>query len=461
MKRRIALGVVVAGFCACGQPAPPPAGQILLYVDTDAVLPGPVSGAPSVPLFDRLRVDVVAPGADAGAVQTNEFELTSDRLATMSASVGIRTPVGAGGYAARLRIFRSAFASASGDPDPDSTIDVTVALPAVAAEGVTEVTAVLHTDDVGVPVGTDAPIDPVAGRPSASLVGTWPGAAPVGCSGKGGPGEVCIPGGAFWLGTTDVEIPHDNAAYALRPRLVTLSPFWLGDREVRVDALRATGQQPHAWTGSSAGTAWDDWCTFTAAPGPNESRPVNCVGWSDARAHCNSLGADLPTEAQLEYAAGGLTNHRFVWGEENPQCGDAIWGGGGAGFYGYFSFICAPDAPSAAPLPVEAGKRARDQLVLPGGGVVYDLAANLVEWAVDRWNGPDEPCWRQPGVYQNPACNQKSPSLGDVRAVRAGSWIDSGEYLLATNRDAGDSSSPTDPSVGPALGFRCARADTP
>jgi sulfatase modifying factor 1 len=461
MRRRVVLAVAVASLSACGQAATPPAGQILLYVDTDAVLPGGSDAATPEPLFDRLRVDVVPPGAGAAAIQTNEFELTTDRVAARDASVGIRAPVGASGFTARLRLFRSAFASASGEPDGDSAIDVTVALPVVAAEGVIEVTATLHTDDVGTQLGQDTPVAPAAGRPSTSMVGTWPGAARVTCSGTARPGEACIPGGAFWLGTTSVEIPHDGGAYALRPRLVTLSPFWLADREVRVDALRASGGSPHPWTGSTTGAAWDDWCTFTPSPGPNDARPANCVAWSDARAHCRSIGADLPSEAQLEYVAGGLANHRFVWGEENPGCGDAVWGGGGQGFYGYFSTICGPASPTQAPLSVEAGKRGRDALALPGGAVVYDLAANLIEWALDSWNAPDEPCWSQPGVYRDPMCNRNSPSLGPSHVVRGGSWIDSGDYLLATNRDSADSSSPTDPSVGPALGFRCARADAP
>jgi sulfatase modifying factor 1 len=466
--RAVALlaGVALAGGACAQGPAAVHAPQVLLYVDTDAPLPGGPAGSPPA-LFDRVRIDLLPPGQDTPSCSgcTNEFELTTDDLSSLDASVGLAPAVGVSGYRARVRLFVTAFASVAGEPDPDSTIDTTVALPPTAEDDVTSVTVMLATDAVGSPVGTpDTPVAATAGAPTSSAVGTWAGAAAVPCANQGIPGEVCIPGGAFWLGTTVAELPHSVTAQALHPRLVTLSPFWLDDREVTVAAYRkfSTGR-PDPWTGSKAGASWQDWCTFTVAPGPMEDHPLNCIRWTDARAYCSSIGADLPTEAQLEYVSGALQDQRFVWGEEDPACGDAVYGGGGGTMYwSFYATVCSPAAPTQAPLPVGASGHGRDRLALSDGSVVYDLAGNVAEWSRDWWNAPDETCWATPGVYTDPWCHTDSPSQGTLRTVRGGGWLDSGDLLLATSR-YGEGGLALGSAVAegeePALGFRCARAD--
>ena len=159
-------------------------GQVLLYVDTDAPVPS-LSGAATAPppLFDRLRLDVYAPG---GATPcdgcTNDFALDFQTLQARRASLGIVPPLGVPGYVARVRMYNEALADSSGEPDPDSTVDFTVALPTVTGDAVFEGTVLLPTDQVGQPVGSlDGPVPTTAGPPTASLVGTWPGAQRVDC----------------------------------------------------------------------------------------------------------------------------------------------------------------------------------------------------------------------------------------------------------------------------------------
>src|SRR5262249_21734949 len=156
------------------------------------------------------------------------------------------------------------------------------------------------TDSVGVPVGSlDAPIDPQEGLPGPSQVGTWPGAEVIPCSGTPGEGQVCIPGGAFWMGNAKV-IGEGVGDGADRLRLVVMPPFFLDAAEVTLARVRAAGAMPdYAWSGGSMGTAWQDYCTFTATG--NDDTPVNCTSWPHARAFCQGLGGDLPTEAQFEY----------------------------------------------------------------------------------------------------------------------------------------------------------------
>jgi formylglycine-generating enzyme required for sulfatase activity len=425
-------------------------GQIVLYVDTDAPVPSP-GGPPA--LFDRVRIEVFEPGASepCGAC-VNTFDLDADLLRQKKASIGVAPRENTDGYRARVRLYLRTLTTGDGDPDPTATIDVTVRLPPIAAEGKVELTVPLHVDDVGVPVGSpETPVAPIAGAPAASEVGAWSGAQRVPCAGDPKPDEACVPGGAFWIGTEDTVIDALPGQDALGPHLVVMSPFFLDKTEVTVAAARAAGGAPQPWTGSSAGNDVLDYCTFTRAPGPHENFPANCLSWAEARKICKARGKDLPTEAQYEYAASGLAGHRYVWGEDAPECADAVWGRSG---YGAFAAIapCRPDTPPGGPTDVGSG--ARDRLELPTG-VILDLAGNVSEWALDDWNRHDGKCWASPGLYSDPLCRGSSPD-GLAHPVRGGEWLVTAGQITRSER------------VGailllltPETGFRCARAGGP
>jgi hypothetical protein len=108
----LALSVVVASAGGCAQDVPPPAGQALVYIDTDA--------PPA--LFDRLRLEVFPPGAEeACAGCTREFGVDASTFSVANASIGVVPRPGTHGYRVRARLFRSAGTSA-GEPRPGSTI---------------------------------------------------------------------------------------------------------------------------------------------------------------------------------------------------------------------------------------------------------------------------------------------------------------------------------------------------
>jgi formylglycine-generating enzyme required for sulfatase activity len=418
-----------------------PTGQVLLYVDTDAPVPpapGTMRGANDPPpLFDTLLVEVLEPGqSDPCAACSRVFALDVERLRARHASMGIPTKAGTAGYRARVTIFRAANTQGGVAPDgsPEgpvarAALQATVRLPSVTTEGVLEATVVLSVDALGSPAGTvDDPIDATAGPPAASRVGTWAGAQLVDCSDAvaAKPNEVCIHGGAFWMGNV-LAIGTGGGNGNDLPRLVVVSPYLLGRSEVTVAEVRGSAQAAsiQAWSGASAGDNAFDYCTFTSgksAADPTDAHaklPVNCITWDQARTLCRARGADLPTEAQLEYASGGLEGRLYVWGSDTPACGDASFGRTG---YGALSILQAPCKPSMPPGgPQQPGSGALDHLDV-AGGKVFDLAGNVGEWTLDVWSRQTEACWSSPGLYLDPVCRTASKIDPAAHTVRGGAW---------------------------------------
>jgi formylglycine-generating enzyme required for sulfatase activity len=425
------LLLVAATACGSSQDAPllPPLGQLVVYFDTDAPLPaapGSSLGAGDpLPLFDTLRVDVYLPGASDP--QTREFAVDVDLLRASKASVGIAAPPGASGTMVRARLFHAA-GSLDGQPPPSATIDVTASLPVVGAEGIVSATVFLPTDSVGQPAGSlDSPVPATSGAPSSSQVESWGPAQRVLCNGSALSDDVCVPGGAFWMGNLELRgsYAYARAVNDANLRLVVLSPFFLQKTEVTVQAYRAAGfSTPYTWSGSYGGTGANDWCTFTKSPGPFEAYPLTCVVHDAAQAYCKARGGDLPSEAQYEFVASRFAGDLYPWGSDTPPgdkdgCAASVWGRAPANLNSITAEPCAPKNPVPALLPPGSG--AWDSVDV-GGQSVVDLSGSVTEFVLDTWNYPDEPCWSSLGIYRDPVCRTKSVS-SPADTLRGGSWL--------------------------------------
>jgi formylglycine-generating enzyme required for sulfatase activity len=155
----------------------------------------------------------------------------------------------------------------------------------------------------------------------------------------------------------------------------------------------------------------------------------------------------LPSEAQFEYAAGGLASSLYVWGQEDPSCGDAVFGVSGYGVTFGQDDECRPSSDFGGPLPPLRARSDRDQLALAGGTLV-DLAGNLSEWTLDAWQAQGGSCWGT-GVLVDPVCDAAASS---VRPVRGGNWTAPAFPMRAAWRAAVDAM-----AASPDHGVRCAR----
>lgn len=471
LVRALTLAALTAVLTACGSQteALPPLGQLLLFVDTDAPLPAAPGASPDPtqppPLFDRLCVDVGRSGKlESEPVTEREFVVHRGLFTGGPLSIGIAPPTGEMGYAARLRLYRSADA-VDGVAAPSSSIDATIALPAVADEGITRLMVELHVDDTG-RTGLKPTPRSLRDAPASSTVGSWPGAEPTPCPGPAGADEACVPGGAFWMG--DPELRNDpDVQDAEREHLVVVSPFFIDTHEVTVAALRERQAEldaagvplPPLWSGSDEGSTEDDYSTFTLGASPADpddakaALPVNGVSWQTARAYCQALGKDLPSEAMFEFLASGRgLEQKYAWGDDAPECADAVSGRAGFGVYATFDGACRSGSDPGGVLPVGSGRRDRVELTSELGSVaVLDLAGNLSEWTLDWFNAEDEAPWQAPGVMKDPVAGEMGRS-GERRTVRGGSWRGSYVELRAASRVDREPD-----GVNRALGFRCAR----
>ncbi|AKV02892.1 Sulfatase modifying factor 1 precursor (C-alpha-formyglycine- generating enzyme 1) [Labilithrix luteola] len=437
LRTLIFLGAVGA---ACDETLPP-RGQVLVYLDTDAT----VSSSDGTPgLFDRVLVEVFEPGATAPCSEcSRELALDAEKLRTKTFSFGFLPPPRVLGYRIRLRMFRSV---GLGTPRAASTVELVGYLPAVGEDGIVSITASFRTGDVGKPQGTLAsPIVFTDGPPNASAVGTWPGAREVPCRGEVPGGAVCVPGGAFFMGDPRVSIASDLMGGASE-HLVVLSPYFLGDHEVTVAEVRSSGVASVDSRGRSTDPTDDSAdplgrCDYTSVAGAWDDRPLDCVSWQLASKYCQSLGGDLPTEAQLERVASHAGSTLWPWGDDAASCVDIVAPDGGG---------CREDASldvETRTLPSVAGAVPRD-VVLSSDGRIADLGANLSEWTADAFERDDGTCWKE-ALLRDPSCKAAT----EVRSIKGGNLLQRVVDAAQVRRAA----TAKDASFGyPTVGFRCA-----
>jgi formylglycine-generating enzyme required for sulfatase activity len=213
-----------------------------------------------------------------------------------------------------------------------------------------------------------------------------------------------IPAGGFWMGSDKDDVFAEPDEWP--QRRVQLAGYWMDETEVTnaeyarcVSAGACTPPptvfgafSPHAYYGEAA---YDDY-------------PVVNVTWEQASQYCTWAGRRLPTEAEWEKAARGVSGRRFPWewiGVADPEklnfcdqrC-DFVW------------HVADVDDGYAETAPVGS---------YPKGASPYkvlDMAGNVWEWTAD---------WYGAGYYkEGPARDPLGPDTGIWRVVRGGSWLD-------------------------------------
>jgi serine/threonine-protein kinase len=215
-------------------------------------------------------------------------------------------------------------------------------------------------------------------------------------------GMVFIRGKSFKMGTDD---PRGD--YQSKPEhAVRVSDFFLDINEV-------TNEEYQRFVKEKNYPAPPHWKNNQYKPGTSNGPVVN-VSWSDAKAYAEWAGKRLPTEAEWEYAARGDNALLYPWGNDPSSVHANLKESG----------LKEPAAVGSYPEGVSwCG--------------VKDLAGNVSEWVADEWN---------------PYPGSKIKSDPRLKIYRGGSFINSKDELVTTNRYF-DSSSKRQLHVG----FRCAK----
>jgi formylglycine-generating enzyme required for sulfatase activity len=277
--------------------------------------------------------------------------------------------------------------------------------------------------------------------------------------------QVCVPGGAFVLGSLDWF--GVGASDDVPQRVAAMPSFLMDEYEVTVGRWRAAvaaglkspdaTPDPNSSAIPTTSVPENDptICTWAPTPRPasehREEYPVNCVSWAAARAFCVNAGGDLPTEAQWEYAATaapGRAKSRYPWGGDDgvpPSCSRTIFERG----YSTADDACNLEATTFGPAPVTAVDTVGGDRTPPmgaSGAYLVDLAGNVGEWTLDALASFGSECWLGAPVV-SPSC---TPAAGQ-RIVRGGWW-----YATSSNMAAASREGVTAANTSNAAGFRCA-----
>lgn len=306
--------------------------------------------------------------------------------------------------------------------------------------------------------------------------------------------SVQLDGGTFTMGS-DVHYPEEAPAHPVRVDSFRIDRFAVTNAQFET-FVEATGYEtvaerpldPALYRGAPEENLAPGSMVFTPTPGPVDLRhlsqwwawvpgaswrrpegsgsgihdrgdhPVVHVAHEDAAAYAEWAGAELPTEAQWEYAArGGVEGAAFTWGDEARPTGRVLantWDG--------------PDFPWRS--TGESGwlRTAPVGSFAPNGYGLYDMAGNVWEWTGDWWAD------RHPDAAPEPCCAPVNPRGGgdayssrDPRqpqfavprkVIKGGSFLCADNYCLRY-RPAARRPQPIDTGMS-HVGFRCVRNDT-
>lgn len=299
-------------------------------------------------------------------------------------------------------------------------------------------------------------------------------------------GMVWIPGGTFWMGCDDCDMPDATPVH-----LVALDGYWI-DKTPVTNAefekfVNATGyvtiaertpkaedypgakpemlvagsivfnppkqavslDNAYVWWKYQKGANW----RHPNGPGSDikakMDHPVVHIAWLDAVEYAKWAGKRLPTEAEFEFAArGGLDRNKFAWGNElkpNSKWAANIW-------QGHF-----PDADSG-----EDGYKTVTSPVTafpPNGFGLYDVGGNVWQWCADWYrpdyfaqSPPDKPVKNPPGPADS--YDPQEPGI-QKRVQKSGSLMCSDQYCARYH--VGSRGKGAIDSGASHIGFRCVK----
>ena len=284
---------------------------------------------------------------------------------------------------------------------PSDTPTATLTQPAPAGPSLTPTPQPTDTPPALTPSATSTPIPSLLPTPAPGTESTREKDAVV---------MVFVPAGTFTMGSTDAD--PDAYSDEKPAHDVTLDAFWMDKFEV------TNFQYAQCVNGgdceSSALAADTDY--------NGQTQPVVGVTWQDAYNYCQWAGARLPTEAEWEYAARGLENWLYPWGDQAPSCQLANFS-------------------DCVGRPADVGSYSEGASWVGA----LDMAGNVWEWVND---------WHLNTYYKTSLdANPLGPDTGTWRVVRGGSWDNNWNNLRAANRNG---TTPTGSYY--SVGFRCASA---
>jgi formylglycine-generating enzyme required for sulfatase activity len=436
---RAARLIALVGLIGCAESAPP-RPQWLITVSTDARLPQ---------LGDRLLLEVVdASGASACDGCVRQFAADAD---AWPLSFGVAAPDATRELFVRATLFRADHLGAGARPIGKSYVEVAARLPPagdVVAVGLDLPMACFGVpSDVAAGLGCDprtgalAPIATLAaGSTPTALPGSWSDGAEVPCDGEPPADMICVPGGAFVLGSPFAFLT-DGALGSLPDRLVKLSPFALDADEVTVGLVRRLYDEGKIARLPRV-SADNPMCTF----GQDDALPVTCVDHALAQEICEAQDKRLPREAEWEFAAGNRDlESRYPWGERDDVCCMTVVSRGRFGVEPDYCRVACSEA--TLPWGAVVGGAPGDVTALG----IRNLGGNVAEWVDGAAARYDDACW-QPAttLLVDPVCDV---ALGpnDYGSVRGGAWT-----LVRSNARAFERSAAQADSQSFDSGVRCA-----